>query len=77
MLNHIRLMHPDALDVKTTDEIIGLKPVTQAMHDDDWVCEGCNQQFVLGMLFGERFEGMYHGTPVVSLVCGTCFMEVS
>lgn len=74
MLNHIRLMHPSILDQRTESEILSLKLVTQAMNDDDQVCEQCDQQFKTGMLFGESFEGMYHGIPVVSLVCGGCFI---
>ena len=76
-LNHIRLMHPDALDQKTADEILSLKPVTLAMHSDDWVCEKCDRQFVIGMLYGEMFEGMFGEYPITSLVCGKCFMEVT
>jgi hypothetical protein len=76
MLNHIRLFHPDVLDQKTERELMSLKPVTVEMHNDDHVCERCDQQFVVGMFFGETFEGMFHGYPIVSLVCGDCFMVV-
>ena len=75
MLNHIRLMHPDILDQRTEEEILSLRPVTLEMHADDQVCENCNRQFRAGMLFGESFEGMFHGVAVVSIICGTCFME--
>lgn len=76
MLNHIRLMHPDILDQKTEAEVMSLSPVTQEMHDDDWVCEGCDRQFTLGMVFGERFEGMFNMMPIVSLICGECFWRI-
>jgi len=74
LLNHIRLMHPYILDQRTETEVLTLKRVTQEMNDDDQVCEKCDQQFRTGMLFGESFEGMFHGMPVVSLICGGCFI---
>jgi hypothetical protein len=77
ILNHIRLIHPDVLEQKTEDEILTLRPVTQKMNDEDWVCESCDEQFELGQMFGEQFEGFYYGTPIVSLVCGECFMTVA
>ena len=77
MLDHVRVMHPDVLDQRTEKEVLSLSPVTQEMNDDDQVCENCDKQFCLGQLFGEQFEGIYHGYPVVSLVCGECFMAVS
>lgn len=77
MLNHIRLMHPDVLEIKTTKEILSLKPVTLEMHNDDHVCEACDRQFVIGMLYGEQFEGMFGEYPIVALVCGECFMAVT
>lgn len=76
MLNHIRLMHPEVMDQKTRQELLSLKPVTLAMHADDHVCEKCDQQFRTGMYFGESFEGMFQGMPIVSLICGDCFMVV-
>lgn len=68
-------MHPAAMDEawKTSMGDL-LKPVTNHMHNDDHVCERCDRQFVLGMTFGEVFEGMFHDMPIVSLVCGECFM---
>jgi hypothetical protein len=74
MLNHIRLFHPDVLDQRTEQEVLSLKPVTQEMDDADHVCEQCDRQFEVGMFFGESFEGMFHGHPIVSLVCGDCFI---
>ena len=75
MLNHVRLMHSDVLD-EAWKLALGdlLKPVTQSMHDYDHVCESCDRQFALGMTFGEIFEGMFGKWPIVSLVCGECFM---
>lgn len=73
MLNHVRLIHPEVLDQKARDAIMGLKRVTQRMNDEDWVCENCDRQFKLGQVFGEKFEGMFHDMPIVSLVCGECF----
>ncbi len=77
ILNHIRLMHPDILDQKTRQELLSLKPVNREMHEADQVCERCDQQFRIGMFYGESFEGMFHGNPVVNLICGDCFMAVA
>jgi hypothetical protein len=76
LMQHIRLMHPDILDQKTEREILSLQPVTAEMHDDDLVCERCDRQFRIGMVFGESFEGMYRGNAIVSLICGTCFTDM-
>jgi hypothetical protein len=76
MLDHVRLIHPATLDQKTNNEILSLSPVNQSMHDQDWVCESCDRQFRLGMVYGEQIEGMFNGLPVVSLVCGECFWKV-
>ena len=75
-LDHIRLMHPDVLADQISGELQAslLKPVTQKMNDDDWVCEDCDKQFRLGMLYGEVFEGIFNEMPIMSLVCGECFM---
>ena len=75
MLNHVRLMHSDVLD-KAWKLALGdlLKPVTPAMHNADHVCESCDRQFVLGMTFGEIFEGMFRDYPIFGIVCGECFM---
>ena len=77
MVNHVRLMHPDILNIDGNvyrTRMTLLKPVTQTMNDEDHVCENCNRQFVIGMLFGEIFEGMFHDIPIMTLVCGECFM---
>lgn len=76
MLQHVRLMHPDFLDQRVIEELLSLKPVTQEMSDEDWVCEQCDKQFSLDQVYGELFEGMYHGMPVVSRVCGPCFWNI-
>ena len=75
--NHVRLMHPNilALDGNTyRTRMTLLKPVTQKMNDADHVCEKCDRQFILGMTFGEIFEGMFGDMPIMSVVCGECFM---
>lgn len=76
ILNHIRLMHPEVMDQKTQKELLSLKPVNIDMHEADHVCEKCDQQFRIGMFYGESFEGMFQGMPIVSLICGDCFMVV-
>ena len=76
ILDHIRLIHPDVLvdGLSTTLQASLLSPVTQRMNDDDWVCEDCDKQFRLGMLYGEIFEGMFDTYPLVAFVCGECYM---
>lgn len=76
ILDHLRVMHPDVVvdQVSTGLQASLLKPVTQAMNDDDWVCEDCDEQFLLGQLYGEVFEGLVGDKPIVSLVCGECYM---
>ena len=76
ILNHIRVMHPDALDTVAKDAMAQLRPVTQKMNDDDWVCDACDKQFAFGQLFGERFEGMVGDQPIVSLICAVCYMSL-
>lgn len=75
LLQHVRLMHPDVLD-EAWKLALGplLKAVTPLMDREDWVCEQCDKQFQLGMTYGELFEGMFGEYPIVSLVCGDCFL---
>lgn len=76
ILNHMRLMHSDVMnEARKWAAMTLLSPVTLDMHNEDWVCEKCNNQFVIGQVFGEIFEGMVGSFPLVSRVCGTCFME--
>lgn len=82
MLNHMRMMHPDVAEDLTAamsrdGKLEFLKPVTQRMNDEDWVCERCDTQFALGQVFGEEFEGIVGDMPIISLVCGTCFGTVA
>ena len=75
MLNHMRMMHPDSLDAtQSTEYYFGLKPVTQEMHDDDHVCERCDKQFVRGMVYVEVPEAMLGDMPIMSVICGGCFL---
>jgi hypothetical protein len=78
MMNHVRLMHPDILSIEGDAyraRMSLLRPVTLRMSSEDWVCENCDRQFVMGMLFGEIFEAMFGDMPIMSTVCGECFMS--